>query len=125
LGRQGCGLPKLKAAIDALHGYPPNLFPFGKQYAWADFEARRTYSYLVRLEDAPVQEAIAAALPVAKLHRKIGRLEMTGFEMLSDDGALQVTTFADGTRIVANLADDAREVEGAGQMAGQSWHALA
>ncbi|MCC7146296.1 MAG: hypothetical protein IT443_07600 [Phycisphaeraceae bacterium] len=124
LGRQGSGLPHLKAALDALHGYPPSLFPFGKQYAWIDIQKRTTYSFLIRLEDPPVQEAIAAALPVAKLHKTIGPLEMIDFELLSDDGALQRSTFADGTRVVANLADKTHHLKNLGPLDKHHWRAI-
>lgn len=121
LGRVGCGLPRLKAAQDALYGCPPNLFPFGKQYGWVNIETRESFSYLNKLDDAPVQEAIQAAVPVAQLHARIGKCEMTAFALLSDDGAVQTTTFSDGTRIVANLADESREVTGYGLLPAQSW----
>jgi hypothetical protein len=108
-GRKQDGLPRHKAALDALYGSPPNVFPFGRQYRWVDFDARRTESYRVRLDDAAVQEALALALPVAQLHRRIGKLELVSHEFLSADGALQATTFGDGTRVVANFADSPRE----------------
>ena len=125
LGRRGSGLPRLKAAIDALYGCPPNLFPFGKQYAWVDQPLGRTYSFLIRLEDPSVQEAVAAALPVARLHKRIGPCEMTSFEFLSADRAVQQTTFCDGTRVVANLSDRPQNVPGAGLLPGHSWKELA
>jgi len=115
------GQPRLKGAIDALYGCPPQLFPFGRQYFWVDPKATKTYSFLVRLEDTEVQEAIAEALPVARLHKRIGVCEMTSFEMLSEDGLLQATTFSDGTRITANLSDRDQEAEGHGRIAGHSW----
>ncbi len=121
MGRRGSGEPRLKAAIDALYGCPPNLFPFGKQYAWVDKPCGDTYSFLVRLDDAPVQEAIQAALPVARLHGRIGQCEMTDFDFLSDDRFVQATTFSNGTRIVSNLSCESRDVESIGRMAAHSW----
>ncbi|HUT56456.1 MAG TPA: hypothetical protein VNA25_01125 [Phycisphaerae bacterium] len=121
IGRTGSGEPRLKAAIDALYGCPPNLFPFGRQYSWSDFATRQSYSYQVRLEDDPVQEAIAAALPVTRLHRRIGMCEMLSFELLSDDGLVQATTFSDGTRVVANLWEQTREIDGHGPVPAHSW----
>lgn len=108
-GLKQAGLPRHKAALDALYGCPPNVFPFGRQYRWVDFDARRTESYRVRLEDAAVRDALAAALPVAHLHRRIGKLELVAHEFLSADGALQATIFGDGTRVVANLSAEVRE----------------
>jgi hypothetical protein len=121
LGRYGSGLPHLKAAIDALMGCPPNVFPFGRMYAWVDKVCGKTYSFQIRLEDAPVQEALAAALPVAKLHKRTGPCELMSVEFLSDDRLVQRTTFSDGTRVVANLSDVSKDVPGVGPMAGQSW----
>jgi len=40
---------------------------------------------------------------VARLHKRIGKLEMVDLEFLSGDRFVQRTTFADGTRIIANL----------------------
>lgn len=117
----GSGRPRLKAAIDALHGYPPNVFPFGRQYAWIDIEKRTTYSFVVQIDDEPVRAALAAALPVAKLHRRIGRHAMTDFQLLSDDGRVQTTTFADGTRVVANFGNQPAEIDGWGRLEGESW----
>jgi hypothetical protein len=47
--------------------------------------------------------------------------ELVSFELLSDDGWLQSSAFADGTRIVANLSDLPREVPGAGTLAPDTW----
>jgi hypothetical protein len=124
LGTVGSGQPELKAAIDALCGCPPSLFPFGKQYSWVDIETRQTYSYLVRLEDAPVQAAIRAALPVTRLHKKIGLCELVSFEFLSEDRAVQATTFSDGTRVIANLGDREAEAAGHGVIPPHSWREL-
>jgi hypothetical protein len=121
LGSVGAGAPQLKAAMDALAGSAPHVFPFGKQYGWRNFETRESYSFIVRLEDAAVQEALAAALPVARLHRKIGQLEMMEHELLSEDGSVQSTRFADGTRIVANLSGEARDGGAHGKLEGHSW----
>ena len=123
LGRTGSGLPRLKAALDALYGCPPNLFPFGRQYSWTNFAKRESYSYAVRLEDEPVQEAMVAALPVARLHKKIGRCELVSFDTLSEDRLVQVTEFSDGTRVVSNLSDRPQEAGEDGQLPGHAWRA--
>ncbi len=124
LGRTGSGLPELKAAMDALHGCPPNLFPFGKQYGWVDIATRESYSYIVRLEDESVRTALRAALPVAQLHKAIGMEEMVSFEFLSEDRAVQATAFADGTRIVANLSEQEAEAPDVGTLPPHSWRRL-
>lgn len=123
LGRTGSGAPRLKAALDALHGCPPNLFPFGKQYGWTNIETRESFSYRVQLEDPEVQDAIRAALPVARLHKRIGMCELVSFELLSDDRLVQATSFADGTRVVANLSDRPQEVPGCDLLPPHSWQA--
>ncbi|MBP5951987.1 glycoside hydrolase [Pseudomonas sp. P42] len=46
------------------------------------------------------------------LHERLAKQEMTGFEWLSDDRRVQQTTFADGTRLLANFDQAAREVRG-------------
>jgi hypothetical protein len=124
LGRTGCGLPALKASLDALYGCPPNVFPFGKQYGWVNIETRETFSYLVRLEDEAVQEGLRYALPVSRLHKQVGPLEMTSFEFLSDDRAVQTTTFSDGTRVVANLSEREVETPGIGNLPPHSWRLI-
>lgn len=101
----GGGRPRLMAAADALMGCPPDVFPFGSQY---DYTGRGSATFLYKFcfEDPEVQVALRQALPVAKLHRRIGMLEMVDFKMLSSDGYVQQTTFSDGTRIIANFSRD-------------------
>ncbi len=117
----GAGLPQLKAAMDALYGCPPNVFPFGRQYAWVDKFGGDTFAFTIRPDDPSVEEALAAALPVARLHGKIGQCEMTSWESLSDDDAVQRTVFADGTAVVANLGDAPCEIAGCERLIGHSW----
>lgn len=121
IGIVGTGRPGKKAAMDALYGCPPNVFPFGKQYGWIDINARKTFSFLIRLTDASVQEALTAALPVTKLHKRIGMCELVSFDFVTADHAVQTTLFSDGTRIVGNISDtDARTSE-YGTVAANSW----
>jgi len=101
----GGGRPKLMAALDALMGCPPDVFPFGAQYGWTG-RGVETYLYRTRFEDPEVQIALREALPVARLHRRIGMREMVHFRILSDDGYVQESAFADGTRVVANFSRD-------------------
>ena len=121
VGRTGCGLPRLKAAQDALSGCPPNVFTFGRQYFWTDFAKRQTASYVVSLEDAAVQEALAAALPVTRLHRRIGMCELVSLEFLSEDRLIQASAFSDGTRVVANLSPRQQEAGRFGLLGPHSW----
>jgi hypothetical protein len=101
----GGGRPKLQAALDALMGCPPDVFPFGAQYGYTG-RGKETFLFKFRFEDPEVQIALREALPVAKLHQKIGKLEMVHFKFLSADGYVQETAFSDGTRVVANFSRD-------------------
>jgi hypothetical protein len=68
-----------------------------------------------------VQEALSAALPVTRLHKRIGMCELTGFEILSEDRLVQATTFSDGTRVVANLSQRDQEAGREGLLPACSW----
>jgi hypothetical protein len=119
-GTYGAGASHKMAALDALYGCPPQVFPFGRQYGWIDIQSRRTFSFCIQLSDVNVQAALQAALPVAQLHRRIGKLEMLSFELLTPDGTAQTTVFADGTRVVANVSDKAVETA-FGRLPANSW----
>jgi hypothetical protein len=121
MGVTGSGSPEKKAAMDALYGCPPNLFPFGRQYAWADWETRRTFSFSVAPEDESVQRAIRAALPVTRLHRRVGRCELVSFGFVTPDFSVQTTAFSDGTRVVANVSDEDRDTSEFGHVRANSW----
>jgi hypothetical protein len=117
----GGGRPDLQAACDALLGCPPDVFPFGAQYAWSGRGAE-TIIYRFRFEDPLTQYALARAKPVAALHRRIGKLEMTDFQILSEDGWVQRSAFADGTEVIANFGCAMRsDIPGIDPIDGQSW----
>lgn len=121
----GGGRPQLMAALDALMGAPPDLFPFGAQYGWTG-RGKETFLYQYRLDDPEVQLALRAALPVARLHRRTGRQQMVHFKILSEDGYVQESAFADGTRVVANFSRDTRGEEESGPggpLGPESWRA--
>lgn len=46
------------------------------------------------------------------LHLRLAKQTLEGFDWLSDDRLLQQTRFADGTRLIANFAADARRTDG-------------
>jgi hypothetical protein len=123
-GRKSDGFPRIKAAMDALYGSPPNVFPFGQQYRWLDLAAHRTESFTIRFEDSPVQEALALAKPITELHRRIGKYELSDHEFLTEDGAIQATTFSDGTRVAVNFSNESRMVDDIGQFSPESWRVL-
>ena len=125
----GGGRPRLMAAQDALMGCPPDVFTFGAQYGYTG-HGSDTFLYKYRFEDPEVQIALKAALPVARLHHRIGKQEMVHFKFLSEDGYVQESAFADGTRVVANFSlDYVGEVPGidhkvvktAGTLAPETW----
>jgi hypothetical protein len=117
----GGGWQALQAAQDALMGAPPNVMPLGAQYAFVGGRMPETELYRYRLDDAEVAEALRHALPVARLHGRVGRLACVGHEVLTEDGSVQATSFADGTRVVANYSPEPREVQGVGLLAPVSW----
>ncbi|HHY82494.1 MAG TPA: hypothetical protein GX505_07420 [Clostridiales bacterium] len=119
----GGGRTRLMAAMDALYGCPPDIFPFGAMYGWTGRGAE-TMLYKFRLEDKDTQFAIEQALPVARLHEKIGMLEMTNFEFLSENGYVQKTEFADGTEVYANFGCGTVYIEGVGSLVTESWTAV-
>ncbi|MBO7743698.1 hypothetical protein I8J29_05785 [Paenibacillus sp. MWE-103] len=117
----GGGRARIQAAMDALMGCPPDVFPFGAQYMWTG-KGQETFAYRYRFEDPEVQFALREALPVARLHRKIGKQEMIHFRILSEDGNVQETAFADGTTIVANFSASIRgDIPGHDPLLGESW----
>lgn len=120
----GGGKARLMAAMDALYGCPPDVFPFGAMYGWTGKD-RKTFLYKLRFEDPETQFALQMALPVARLHEQIGKLEMIDFEILSEDGNLQRTTFADGTQVYANFGFNASKyIEGVGALLPESWKVI-
>ena len=47
--------------------------------------------------------------------------ELLDFLFLSDDRSVQATRFTDGTEVLANLGEDAHDVDGYGSIPGMSW----
>ncbi len=119
----GGGRPQMMAALDALMGAPPDVMPCGAQYAWTG-RGSETCLFTMRVEDEEVQAALRAALPVARLHRRTGPLAMTDFAFLSEDGCLQQSVFADGTRVIANFDCIERQLLDGTRLAAESWRAM-
>ena len=95
------------------------------QYGWPGRD-HETYLYRYRFEDPVVQHALQQALPVARLHRRIGKADLAAFRMLSDDGYVQQTEFSDGTSVVANFANELRDAgTGIGPIQPLTWRAFA
>jgi len=119
----GGGSPRLQAAIDALMGTPPDIFPFGMQYNFVPHSHPQIYTYRPSLDDEMVQEAIACARPVMALHKRVGRLELVEHKLHTPDGAVQETVFGDGTRVIANFANISMEAPDGGILPPESWRA--
>ena len=106
--------------MDALMGTPPDIFPFGTMWNLVP-HSKQLYFYRYRMEDHCVQEAIACARPVMTLNERVGKLEMVEHRLLTPEGALQETVFADGTRVVANFANVPLDTPDAGLLPAESW----
>ena len=119
----GGGTPTRQAAVDAIMGTPPDIFPFGMQWNFVP-HTKNLYYYKPVFEDVIVQEAINCAKPVMALNKKIGKLEMVEHRLHRPDGAVQETVFSDGTRVVANFANVLLESPGIGLLKPQSWISL-
>ena len=116
----GGGRYELMASMDALYGLPPDVFPFGAQYGWTG-NGKETMLYKFRFDDPETQHALKIALPVAKNHAKVGMLEMTDFEFLTDNFNLQKTVFEDGTVIYANFGLNTIYRPECGSLTPRSW----
>ncbi|MCL2775354.1 MAG: hypothetical protein FWD71_18715 [Oscillospiraceae bacterium] len=116
----GGGRYDLQATMDALYGLPPDVMPFGAQYCWTG-NGSETMLYRFRFDDTETQHALKIALPVAKNHAKVGMLEMTGFEFLTNNYNLQRTTFEDGTTIYANFGLNIINHPDCGVLLPRSW----
>jgi hypothetical protein len=120
----GGGYAPLQAAFDALAGYPPNVMPFGSQYAFIEGQmSKGTELYRYNLDSPEVKAALEIALPLTRLHRRIGKLPLVSHETLSPDGAVQATTFKDGTRVIVNFSSAPRDVPDSAPLAPTSWRA--
>ena len=111
------------AAMDALYGCPPDVFPFGAQYCWTG-NGSETMLYRFRFDDPEVQLSLKLALPVAKLHGRIGMMEMVDFEFLSENYAVQRTVFEDGTAVCANFGLNVRYHKDIGTLTPCQWKVI-
>jgi hypothetical protein len=77
------------------------------------------------MDSEPVREAVERAKPVMALHEQVGKLEMTEHRLVTPDGAVQETVFADGTRVVANFANVSLEGPRGAVLPPESWRKIA
>ena len=118
----GGGKPLDQSLLDALQATPPNVFVCGRMYRPADgvhFASGSEY-YDVTLEDRATQLALKLAKPVADLHRRVGAQQIVGYEMLTQDGSVQRTTFKDETVVTVNFGDTTW-YDGVLELAGKTW----
>jgi hypothetical protein len=59
--------------------------------------------YEIGFEDDTTQIALQLARPVAELHRLVGKQQIVGYEILTENGQVQRTVFQDGTTITVNF----------------------
>lgn len=117
----GGGVQEHQSLQDALAGWPPNVMPFGVQYQFVNGVGPATELYAYHLDMPEVRRALDLALPVARLHSRVGRIACVDHRILAADGTVQTTTFADGTRVFVNFGDQAVDVPEAGPLAPLTW----
>jgi len=117
----GAGYPEQQSAVDASAGTIPDIMPFGLQYTFVPKNMPDLFYYRFRMDEPALVPAVECAKRVQKLHRRIGKLEMKEIRILKEDGAIQETVFADGTRIVANFANTELEAPKLGMLPPESW----
>lgn len=117
----GGGVQDHQALQDALAGWPPNVMPFGAQYQFVNGVGPATELYGYHLDMPEVRHALDLALPVARLHGRVGRIACVDHRILAADGTVQSSTFADGTRVFVNFGDQPVDVPEAGPLAPLTW----
>ncbi len=97
------GRVKEQALTDTLYGDPPLIFPVGGQRTGGSGTDLKINYLEHGLEQPLCREAAERAVAVARFHERVGTEEMVSHEFLTEDGAVQQTTFANGARVVANF----------------------
>jgi hypothetical protein len=121
----GGGKALQQSLWDALQGTPPNVFLCGKMYRPADgVDFAKGYDfYEIHFNEESTRQALKLAKPVADLHRKVGKEQMTGYEILTSDGRVQRTTFKDGTTVTVNFGKESWK-DGVTVYKPESWSAV-
>ena len=117
----GGGRPEIQSAIDAIAGTPPDIMPFGLQYTFLPKNEPEIYFYRFRPEEPRLKEVLPYVQAVQKLNARISGLEMKELNILKDDGAVQESVFADGTRVIANFSNAALDIKGHGRLPAESF----
>jgi len=108
----GGGKVAEQALTDTLYGDPPLIFPVGGQKTGGSGENLKITYFEHNLDMPLCRQAAERAVEVARLHGRVGTEEMTGHEFLTEDGAVQETSFAGGTRVVANFGAEPYSLPG-------------
>ena len=97
-----------QSLTDLLYGDMPLIFPVGRQYRWAgpDKEAG-VVEFEQSLELEHCVKAAQRAADVARHFARVATEEMTAFDWLTADGAVQQTQFANGQSVIANFGTSA------------------
>jgi hypothetical protein len=96
-----------KLLYDVMAGNPPTVAPIFGYFPVISRPAPPVSSKWVMWEDPETQRLLREALPVAQLHGRTAHTPMTGHELLTADGLVSRTTYADGTAVLVNRAADA------------------
>jgi hypothetical protein len=98
-----------KLLFDAMAGNPPTVSPVFGYFPVISRPAPPVASKWVMWEDPQTQQILRDALPVAQLHGRTAHTPITGHELLTADGLVSRTTYADGTGVLVNRGDTAWE----------------
>jgi hypothetical protein len=94
-----------KLLFDAMAGNPPTVSPVFGYFPVIRRPAPPVSSHWVMWEDAQTQRLLRDALPVAQLHGRTAHTPMIDHELLSEDGLVSRTTYADGTDVLVNRSE--------------------
>ena len=102
----GGGDPLRQSLTDRLYGDMPLIFPVGRTYRWKDRAAWIPELYDQSLDNPLSRQAAELAVGVARQFERVATEEMTRFEFLTPDGAVQQTEFANGVSSIVNFGKE-------------------
>ena len=93
--------------LDMLTGDLPSVCPVGRQLGWRNPGGadREMFAYQYKPDDPVTQQAIAAAVEVARFNARHATDDLVHHEFLSDDGLEQRTEYGSGTQVKIRLPD--------------------
>ncbi|HWB96912.1 MAG TPA: hypothetical protein VG672_09425, partial [Bryobacteraceae bacterium] len=94
--------------LDILTGDLPSVCPVGRQVGWRNPGGadREMFSYRYKFDNPVTQQAIAAAVEVAKFNSRHATDDLVHHEFLSEDGLEQESEYASGTQVKVRLPRD-------------------